>query len=138
MYDNSDYVAYVTVYRLKLGADSENEAIVSNVYQQGDSVCIECYFTDKNDSCVVIVHQNISQLNLTKESLNISLIHLINRTNDSEKGHLCIPGINLYEYQVGVIPLILNLKQKSLRTEGIWTSIVKYMYYHTVRIFLSL
>ena len=108
---------------------------MSNVYQQGDSVCVECYFTNKNDSCVVIVHQHISQLNSSQESLNISLIRQIKRTNDSEKGRICIPGINMYDYQVGVIPLILYLKQESLSTKGIvCTSIVNCMYY-TARVY---
>lgn len=107
--------------KLMYNVGTENEAMTSKVYQQGDSVCVECYFTNSNDSCVVIVHQNISQLNSTedRESLNISLIEQIKRENSSKTGHTCIPGINLYEYQVGVIPLILYHKPGSVNNKGI-------------------
>ena len=93
---------------------------MSKVYQQGDHVCVECHFINKSDACVVIVHQNISQINSTKESLNIHSIEQINGTNSSNKGKVCIPRINLYEYQIGVIPLILyqKLANGSLSTDS--------------------
>ena len=97
---------------------TETEAIAYKVYQRGDDVCVECFFTNRNDSCVVIVHQNISQFNSTKELLNISIIEQIKRTASNNRGHKCIPGINLYEYQVGVIPLILHKNSGLLNTEG--------------------
>ena len=80
------------------GAEQEIEYDISD---QGDAVCIECHV-----ACVAIIHQNISNINITNGFLNISYVVLINKTKENETASECIQGINLIDYQIGVISLI--------------------------------
>ena len=50
--------------------------------------------------CVAVVHQQISQLN-SSVLMNIESSHRFNRTGVTASG--CIEGVNLMEFQVGVI-----------------------------------
>ena len=89
------------------------------VSTQGEDVCIECYSVD---SCVAIIHQNISQLNLTDGFLNISLISLINSTTNNGTVYKCFSGYNLIDYQVGVIlHMKLDKNQTLISTEFLST-----------------
>lgn len=108
-------------------AGTRLKSVTSYIYPQGDSVCIECYFTTETstDSCVAIIHQNITHLNSTDGLLKISSVYQINRTNGSETASACIPGINLYDYQIGVIPLIYLNEEDSMApmdSEGIYAN----------------
>ena len=82
------------------GIDSEQETTY-NIFDEGNGVCIECH-----EPCVAIVHQNISQINTTNGFLNISHIVLINTTTENETVFECIQGIDLIDYQIGIISLI--------------------------------
>ena len=64
-------------------------------------VCIQCIFLNTvNTDCVAVVHQRISQLN-SSGLMNIESSHRFNRSGDTAYG--CIEGVNLEQYQVGVI-----------------------------------
>ena len=64
-------------------------------------VCITCTFLDSSTTdCVAVVHQRISQLS-SSGLMNIESSHKFNRSGDTAYG--CIEGINLEQYQVGVI-----------------------------------
>ena len=64
-------------------------------------VCIRCNFLDPSASeCVAVVHQQISQLG-SSGLMNIESSHRFSRSGDTAYG--CIEGINLEQYQIGVI-----------------------------------
>ena len=50
--------------------------------------------------CVVVVHQQISQLS-SSGLMNITSSHRFNRSGDTAYG--CIEGVDLEQYQVGVV-----------------------------------
>ena len=50
--------------------------------------------------CVAVVHQRVSQLN-SSGLMNIESSHKFTRSGDTAYG--CIEGVNLEQYQVGVI-----------------------------------
>ena len=65
------------------------------------SVCIQCIFLNTvNTDCVAVVHQRISQLSFSG-LMDIASSHKFNRSGDTAYG--CIEGVNLEQYQVGVI-----------------------------------
>ena len=67
----------------------------------GSHVCITCTFNDNTvKNCVAVVHQRISQLN-SSGLMNIESSHKFTRSGDTAYG--CIEGVNLEQYQVGVV-----------------------------------
>ena len=73
------------------------------------SVCILCNFLDPDTSgCVAVVHQQISQLG-SGGLMNIESSHRFTRSGDTAYG--CIEGVNLEQYQVGVIGGVSISKQ---------------------------
>ena len=82
-------------------------------------VCVNCSFLDSITSvCVVVVHQQISQLS-SSGLMNIESSHKFNRSGDTAYG--CIEGVNLEQYHVGVIGGTLLIKELTTTetTEGI-------------------
>ena len=64
-------------------------------------VCVHCeYLTTSLNDCVAVVHQQISQLS-SSGLMNFESSHKFTRSGDTASG--CIEGINLDDYQVGVI-----------------------------------
>ena len=64
-------------------------------------VCITCTFLDSSFiDCVAVVHQRISQLS-SSGLMNIESSHKFTRSGDNAYG--CIEGVNLEQYQVGVV-----------------------------------
>ena len=64
-------------------------------------VCIICTFLDSSATdCVAVVHKQISQLS-SSGLMNIESSHKFTRSGDTASG--CIEGVNLEDYQVGVI-----------------------------------
>ena len=87
------------------------QEIAYNISNQGGDVCIECH-----EPCVAIVHHSISQINVTNGFLNISQIVLINMTTENETVFGCIHGIDLIDYQIGIISVIsLNKNAKDMQ-----------------------
>ena len=71
-------------------------------------VCITCTFLDSSTTdCVALVHQRISQLT-SNELINIRS-HRLNRSGDNT-AYGCIEGVNLTDYQIGVIVVTDTLK----------------------------
>ena len=66
------------------------------------SICVTCTFLEGNSATdsVAVVHQQISQLN-SSGLINIESSHKFTRSGDTAYG--CIEGVNLEQYQVGVI-----------------------------------
>ena len=63
-------------------------------------VCITCTFLDSSvTDCVAVVHQRISQLS-SSGLMNIRS-HKLTRSGDTASG--CIEGVNMEDYQVGVV-----------------------------------
>ena len=64
-------------------------------------VCITCTFLESTTThCVAVVHQRISQLS-SSGLMNIESSHKFTRSVDTAYG--CIEGVNLEQYQIGVI-----------------------------------
>ena len=69
------------------------------------SVCVKCTFLDSVASeCVAVVHRNLT---------NIESSHKFTRSGDTASG--CIEGVNLEDYQVGVIE---GIKTRSSQSAG--------------------
>ena len=67
-------------------------------------VCVNCIFMDTSATdCVAVVHQRISQLS-SSGLMNIESSHKFSRSGDTAYG--CIEGVNLEQYQVGVVGTI--------------------------------
>ena len=80
---------------------SSGLAIEYQLHPTSTGVCITCTFLDSSTTdCVVIAHQRISQLS-SSGLMNIESSHKFNRSGDTAYG--CIEGINITEYQIGVI-----------------------------------
>ena len=74
---------------------------MTSTMSNSTSVCIICTFLDSSATdCVAVVHQRISQLN-SSGLMNIESSHMFTRSGDTACG--CIDGVNLDDYQVGVI-----------------------------------
>ena len=83
-----------------LGITVEYELVAST---DNYSVCLSCNFLDSTTNyCVAVVHRNISHFNFSYEGLfNIESSHKFTRSGDTATG--CIEGVNLEDYQIGVI-----------------------------------
>ena len=65
---------------------------------ESTNVCVTCTFLDSSTTgCVAVVHQQLSSSGL----VNIKSSHRFNRSGDTAYG--CILGVNLDQYQVGVV-----------------------------------
>ena len=72
-----------------------------DVQSTSTGVCITCTFLDNSATdCVAVVHQRIPQLS-SSGLMNIESSHKFTRSGDTASG--CIDGVNLEDYQVGVI-----------------------------------
>ena len=81
-----------------------------HVNSTSTGVCITCTLMDSSTTdCVVVVHQRISQLS-SNELINIKS----ERLNQSGENTVydCIEGVNLADYQVGVIGITLTQKTR--------------------------
>ena len=71
------------------------------LHSTSTGVCISCTFLDSSTTdCVAVVHQRISQLS-SSGPMNIESSRKFSRSGDTAYG--CIKGVNLEQYQVGVI-----------------------------------
>ena len=76
-------------------------SVIFNIQSTSNGVCITCNFLDSSPvDCVAVVHQRISQLS-SSGLMNIESSHKFTRSGDTAYG--CIEGVNLEQYQVGVI-----------------------------------
>ena len=81
--------------------DHPSPAIKYKLDQTSSEVCITCTFLNSSATdCVAVVHQRISQLS-SSGLMNIESSHKFTRSGDTAYG--CIEGVNLEQYQVGVI-----------------------------------
>ena len=72
-------------------------------------VCVNCTFLNTfNTNCLAVVHQRISQLS-SSGLMNIESSHKFNRFGNTAYG--CIEGINLTDYQIGVIGSHRSIKK---------------------------
>ena len=65
---------------------------------------------------MAVVHQRISQLNSSAGLMNIESSHKFTRSGDTASG--CIEGVNLEDYQVGVISVNTEVEITDPPTEG--------------------
>ena len=66
-------------------------------------VCITCTFLESSTTdCVAVVHQRISQLN-SSGLMNIESSQKFTRSRSGDTASGCIEGVNLEDYQVGVV-----------------------------------
>ena len=97
------YDTYIyTVVSEKEDTMKEQSDIYFELEPTSTGVCITCTFP-KNSSitdCVAVVHQQISQLS-SSGLMNIESSHKFTRSGDSAYG--CIEGVNLEQFQVGVV-----------------------------------
>ena len=94
------------------------------------AVCITCTFQDSSATdCVVVVHQQISQLS-SSGLINIESSHKFTRSGDTASG--CIEAVNMDDYQVGV----LGIRQVYLMTsKRVPITTLVSMYNHVFGIF---
>ena len=80
-------------------------------------VCVRCNFLDPDTSdCVAVVYQQISLLG-SSGLMNIESSHRLTSSGDTAYG--CIEGVNLEQYQVGVIGGVsINERTTAGTTEG--------------------
>jgi hypothetical protein len=72
-----------------------------DLIRTSSGICITCTFLDSSTTdCVAVVHQRISQLS-SSGLMNIESSHKFTRSGDTAYG--CIEGVNLEQYQVGVV-----------------------------------
>ena len=85
-----------------LGSDTEQTLLIEYFIESTSSkICITCIFLESSTTdCVAVVHQRISQLN-SSGLMNIESSHKFTRSGDTASG--CIEGVNLEDYQVGVV-----------------------------------
>ena len=95
--------------------DADNKVVFDLSYTPDDSdTCITCTFLDSSATdCVAVVHQRISQLS-SSGLMNIESSHKLTRSGDTASG--CIEGVNLTEFQIGVIAV--GAIQMSTSTTG--------------------
>ena len=80
----------------QLPIDFELQSTSSGVY-------ITCTFLESSTTdCVAVVHQRISQLN-SSGLMNIESSHKFTRSRSGDTASGCIEGVNLEDYQVGVV-----------------------------------
>ena len=83
------------------GAPQQEPFIQYDIVVTSSNVCITCTFLESSATdCVAVVHQQISQLS-SSGLMNIESSHKFTRSGDTAYG--CIEGVNLEQYQVGVI-----------------------------------
>ena len=88
---------------------TQQETIEYELHLTFSGVCITCTFLDSSTTdCVAVVHQRISQLN-SSGLMNIESSHKFTRSGDTAYG--CIEGVNLEQYQVGVVDGIETVRQ---------------------------
>ena len=81
----------------------QHSLINYEVQPTSSGVCINCTFLESSTTdCVAVVHQRISQLN-SSGLMNIESSHKFTRSGDTASG--CIEGVNLEDYQVGIIAI---------------------------------
>ena len=81
--------------------DTQRLPIEYKLQSNSTGVCITCTFLDSSvTDCVAVVHQRISQLN-PSGLMNIESSHKLDRSGDT--AHIRIEGVNLDDYQIGVI-----------------------------------
>ena len=88
-------------------------------------VCVNCTFLDNSTTgCLVVVHRRISQLN-SSGLMNIKESRKFNRSGNTAYG--CIKGVDLKDYQVGVIDgLVVS---STMNPNGIkWLTLSEYTY----------
>ena len=97
-YNNYNYMyMYITGMGPQLPALIQYDLIRTS----STGVCITCTFLESfATDCVAVVHQRISQLSFSR-LMNIESSHKFTRSSDTAYG--CIEGVNLEQYQVGVI-----------------------------------
>ena len=96
------------------------------------SVCISCIFLDGSTTgCVAVVHRQISQLS-SSGLMNIESSHKFTRSGDTAYG--CIEGVNLEQYQVGVV-----WERRTITTaHRMWQySVIKYLRHFHIKIKLK-
>ena len=83
------------------GDEPAEELLVEyEVQPSSTGVCITCTFMNGSllQDCVAVVHQRISS---SAGLMNIESSHKFTRSGDTASG--CIEGVNLEDYQVGVM-----------------------------------
>ena len=96
------------------GIEAEKSFIEYDILSISTGICITCTFLDSSTTdCVAVVHQQISQLS-SSGLMNIESSHKFTRSGDTAYG--CIEGVDLEEYQVGVVRGV-NQKFKSMPTD---------------------
>ena len=88
-------------YLMKMSTIADKTNLIEYRFQPfSNGTCINCTFKSGTlTNCVVVVHQRISQLS-SSGLMNIAT-HKFHRFGDTASG--CIEGVNLTNYQVGVI-----------------------------------
>ena len=94
----------ITLPSYPIITDQQPPFIEYDLIRTSSGVCISCTFPKDSSStgCVAVVHQRISGVNSTG-LVNILASHKFNRSISDDTAHGCIEGINLEQYQVGVV-----------------------------------
>ena len=83
------------------GNNVRHPSVEYSIQSTSPNLCITCTFLESfTTDCVAVVHQRISQLN-SSGLMNIESSHKFTRSGDTASG--CIEGVNLEDYQVGVV-----------------------------------
>ena len=99
------YRVIITVKFLMIaeGTPQQLTSLEYKLHSTSTGVCITCTFLDSSTTdCVVVVHQQISQLS-SSGLMNIESSHKFNRSASSDTVYGCIEGVNMEQYHIGVI-----------------------------------
>ena len=79
-------------------------------------ICVNCTFLDPNIlECIIIVHERASLFG-SSGLMNIESSHKFNRSGDTAYG--CIPGVDIEQYQVGVVGGTIKEQPTTENTES--------------------
>ena len=98
------------------GGNINQPSIEYSLQSTSTDVCVTCTFLDSSTTdCVAVVHQRISQLS-SSGLMNIESSHKLTRSGDTASG--CIEGVNMEDYQVGVVGIRRLCTSDTTETKG--------------------
>lgn len=80
------------------------QPIEYSVQNTSECVLITCHFERHTlaSDCLVVVHQQLTQINLTSGLMSIEANRTQRFTRHDDTASVCVPGLDLGVYQIGV------------------------------------
>ena len=112
------FAQYTHIFLYAGFVESHPLSIKHQLQLTSTGVCVNCTLQDTSVAgCMALVHQRISQLS-SSGLKNIESSHKFNRSGDTAYG--CIEGINLSDYQIGVVGITRQPIKKENHSESVY------------------